>query len=484
MKPTTAALLSGLLVLVASAGLAATPDAETVWPTVTWPVAAPEEQGMDSVALAQLVDTIGWGYKQDSLLIIRHGRIVVEAYYAPYAAGIRHDLRSVTKSFIGTLTAIEIQRGLLEGVDRPVVDLFPDRQISNLDENKRAMTVQALLDMTSGIRWLERFYTPDETIMQMYRSPDRTAFVLNQPLTSVPGTQFYYNGGNPYVLSALINKRTGKNAFEFAQEELFGPLGIHDVRWGRVDAQGVTNGEAGLFLTPPDMAKLGYLYLHEGVWDGRQVIPSSWVDRVRQGTIAAGNGFHYANLWWSLPAKDAYMAQGRHSQLILVLPKRDVVAVTTGISPHFPIPVAWLTDSIADSVKSDTSLPSHPDAQSLLAASVRAAATEKPSLVGATPDLAKAISGRSYRFGDNALHVATMSLTLLGPHPTWEATFLARKAEEPPQRFGGPSGSMGSFARVFPPATGSTPSRGAGWTGTPSRSNAAPWDTERRRSGR
>ena len=100
------------------------------------------------------------------------------------------------------------------------------------------MTVQSLLDMTSGIEWQEKAYTPDETIMRMYRSPDRTEFVLNQPMSSAPGTKFYYNSGNPYVLSALITKKTGQSAFDFAKKELFEPLGITSAKWGRVDAPG------------------------------------------------------------------------------------------------------------------------------------------------------------------------------------------------------------------------------------------------------
>ena len=129
---------------------------------------------MDSASLARLIETVGT-YKQDSLMIIRHGRIVAEAYYAPYVAGISHDLRSVTKSIVSTLTGIELKNGLLDSVDQPVLDLFPEKKILRVDENKRAMTVQTLLDMTSGIEWKEKAYTPDESIMQMYRSPDRTS---------------------------------------------------------------------------------------------------------------------------------------------------------------------------------------------------------------------------------------------------------------------------------------------------------------------
>jgi CubicO group peptidase (beta-lactamase class C family) len=136
---------------------------EVLWPTKSWPVSAPEEQGMDSAFLARLIETEGT-YQQDSLTIIRHGKIVADAYYAPYIAGVGHDLRSVTKGVVSTLIGIAIQRGVLDSVDHLVLDLFADRNISNVDDNKKAMAVQSLLDMTSGIKWVERALTYRTTI--------------------------------------------------------------------------------------------------------------------------------------------------------------------------------------------------------------------------------------------------------------------------------------------------------------------------------
>jgi CubicO group peptidase (beta-lactamase class C family) len=430
------------------------------WPTKAWPVSTPEEQGMDSASLARLIEAVG-GTKQDSLMIIRHGNIVAEAYYAPYVAGISHDLRSVTKSIVSTLTAIELQHGLLDSVDHPVLDLFSDKNISNIDDNKRAMTVQNLLDMNSGIDWKEKAYTPDETVMRMYQSPDRTEFVLSQPMSDPPGTKFYYNSGNPYVLSALITRKTGQNAFEFAKKELFEPLGITSARWGRVDAQGVTDGEAGLSLAPHDMAKIGYLYLHDGIWDGKQIIPSSWVDRAKQGSISASSGFHYANLWWSLPEKGAYMARGRHSQLILVLPKLDIVAVMTGaLRDDEFYSASRLIGDIANAVKSETPLPPDPIAKALLAASIREAATEKTSAVGGTPELAKAISGKTFRLDPNVLRVKTFALNFFDSDSSWEITTDTGKPDRPTERFSGLMGLDGVFRKSPPAAYGINAAKG------------------------
>jgi CubicO group peptidase (beta-lactamase class C family) len=433
---------------------------EVVWPTKSWPVSTPEEQGMDSASLARLIETVG-NYKQDSLMIIRHGKIVAEAYYAPYVAGISHDLRSVTKSVVGTLTAIELRRGLLDSVDHAVLDLLPDKKVSNVDENKRTITVQNLLDMTSGLEWQEKAFTPDEAIMRMYRSPDRTEFVLNQPMSNPPGSQFYYNSGNPYVLSALITKKTEQNAFDFAKKELFEPLGVTSARWGQADAQGVTDGGAGLSLSPHDMARFGYLYLHNGMWEGKQIIPSSWVERAKEGKISATFGFHYANLWWSLPEKGAYMALGRHSQVILVIPKLDVVAVMTGILRDDEFySTSRLVDDISSAVKSDAPLPADPIAKSLLAKAIRQAATEKPSSVGGIPELAAQISGKTFQLEQNELRAKSFQLNFFDSDSSWVITTSTGKPDRPIDRFSGTMGLDGTFRKSPPAPYGINASRG------------------------
>jgi CubicO group peptidase (beta-lactamase class C family) len=413
---------------------------QTPWPTREWQSSTPEAQGMDSAALARLLDDVG-AYRQDSLLIIRHGRIIVDAYYAPYAPNIRHDLRSVTKSFIGTLTAIEVQQGLLDSVDHPIVDLFPDKHIANVDDAKKTMTVQNLLDMTSGIDWKEDAYTPDETAMQMYKSPDITQFVLSRPMSDPPGLHFYYNSGNPYVLSAIVTEKTGRDALDFARDELFKPLGVSSVRWRDADAQDVRDGGTGLYVAPRDMAKLGYLYLHQGSWDAQQIIPSSWVDRTKQGPVTADDGFHYANLWWSLRERGAYMALGRHSQLIMVLPKQDVVAVMTGTAgkDREYYPLAWLIDGINDAIKSDSDLAPDADAQALLAKSIGKAATEQATPVRPAPELANAVSGRVYKFPDNEVHFDSS--------PTWKMSFATQRLDRPTSQLSGPLGLEGLFRK-------------------------------------
>jgi CubicO group peptidase (beta-lactamase class C family) len=434
---------------------------DVIWPAKSWETSSPEQQGMDSAALARLIEAVG-AYKQDSLTIVRHGRIVADAYYAPYVPDVSHDLRSVTKSVVSTLAAILLSKGNLDSVDHPVVDLFSDRDIQEIDARKKAMTVQNLLDMTSGIEWVEKRYTPDETIMKMYGSANHTAFVLNQPMTAVPGSSFYYNSGNPYLLSALITKLTGQSAFDYAKKELFEPLGIKSAKWGKVDAQGVTDGESGLSLSPHDMARIGYLYLHDGQWEGRRIIPSSWVERVKSGPVTATFGLHYGNLWWSLPEKGAYMALGRHSQHILVIPKFDVVVAMTGyLNDTENYSVSSMVDAISSAVKSDQPLPDNPVAQALLAKAIHRAAEEKPYAVGDTPALAKTISGSVYNFADNKLRVKSFTLNFYDSDASW---VLTTYGDERDGRFTGMAGLDGAFRRSPPAPYGINAARGR-WTG-------------------
>ncbi len=257
---------------------------ESIWPTQEWRTSSPEEEGMDSKELAKLVD---WGttHNFDSLLVQRHGKIVAEAYYVSYGARGPHQVYSVTKAIIGTLTAIACKEGLLDSPSHRVLDFLDHRNIANVDQRKEAITVQNLLDMTSGIEWTEQvgsIIPATATDVQMGKSLDWVKFVLDRPMSSPPGDIFNYNSGNPHLLSAILTKLTGMSALEYAKAKLFGPLGISDVFWS-FDPQGISIGGWGLYLKPRDMAKIGYLYLHNGVWEGKQLLPPEWVNKPTYG---------------------------------------------------------------------------------------------------------------------------------------------------------------------------------------------------------
>ena len=218
---------------------------------------------MDSVALARLV-AFGGSHSFDSLLVVRHGRIVTKAYYAPYTGDIPHEIFSSTKAITGTLLGMVYKDGLLDRLDHPMLDFFSDRHIANIDERKKAITVQNLLDMTSGLDWDQGFEGGKQQTMQdMYRASNLIQFILDRPMAHPPGEVFNYSNGNPDLISAIITRLTGKPAEDYARDKLFAPPGIADWHWDR-DPQGLTIGDGMLFLLPRDMAKIGYLYLHHG----------------------------------------------------------------------------------------------------------------------------------------------------------------------------------------------------------------------------
>lgn len=300
--------------------LASPVNQSTPWPTAGWMSASPESQGMDSARLDEML-TAAKGLGLHSLLIVRHGLIVSETYYPPFTAETRHDMYSVTKSFISTLVGIAVDQELLS-VDDLALGFFPAQTFANLDPRKQAMTVDNLLTMSSGLNWVEG----DPAYSAMYRSPDWSQYVLDLPMATDPGSRFVYCSGCSHVLSAILQAASGENTRDFAQENLFDPLGIQ-VEW-ETDSQGIPIGGWGLQVTPRDMAKLGYLYLHQGMWEGRQIVSSEWVQSATQKQIETdGGGYGYQ--WWLNPDLGGYSAQGRYGQTIFVQPELDLVLVTT-----------------------------------------------------------------------------------------------------------------------------------------------------------
>jgi CubicO group peptidase (beta-lactamase class C family) len=407
---------------------------------------------MASAALADLVD-FGAANAMDSVLVARHGRIVLEAYYAPFRPGMKHVVNSVTKGVVGTLAGIAFKEGKLDRLDASVLDFFPGRSIANVDANKRAMTLQNLLDSNSGLSWREPLSNePPETMLQMARSADWIGFVLDRPMVQAPGLAFNYNSGTWHLLSAIVGSQTGSDALEYAKQKLFAPLGITDVAWRR-DAQGLPIGGFGLFMQPRDMAKIGYLYLRSGEWAGQQVLPAQWVERVFQAPVDMHLGsLHYANGWWTIPEKRAHMAVGLLRQLIIVLPEIDTVAAVTGRRNY---PFTQLIDRIVGAAKSPVPLALDAAGGARLADRIADASVEKPSSVAPTSPLAPLISGKTYQFPGNLVGLRSLKLDLAASNPRYESTYVARGPDGSLRRFEGPIGLDGMFrvreAQAFEP---------------------------------
>lgn len=451
IRATRALLTAAFAALAAATAASAAGGAEGApWPTAGWQVTTPEAEGVSSAGLADLVE-FGAANAFDSVLVTRHGKIVLDVRYAPFKPGMKHAVNSVTKGVVGTLAGIALKEGKLERLDAPVLGFFPERTVANLDEHKKAMTLQSLLDMTSGLSWREPLSAePPETMLQMERSADWIGFVLDRPMAQAPGASFNYDSGTWQLVSAIVGRQAGADALAYAREKLFAPLGITDVVWRR-DPQGVPIGGYGLFMQPHDMAKLGYLYLRRGEWEGRQVLPREWVARVFDAPVDMRfDGLRYANGWWSLPDKRALVAVGFLRQLIVVLPEVDVVAIVTGRRSG---PFGPLIDPLVAAVRSEQSLPADPAAAARLAERITEAGVEKRSPVAAVPSLAASVSGKTYRIEANGAGITSIRFDFAAANPRYETTFVPARPGGPIRRIDGPLGLDGLF-RVREPQGG------------------------------
>lgn len=301
-------------------------SADIPWPTRGWKSSTPAAQGMDAARLQAALDAARMqNLNLHGVLVIRHGYIVLEKYFGSWDAAAAHSLFSCTKSFVSALAGIALDRGLIPGLDRPVLSFFSGESFEASDRRKQAMTVENLLTMSTGLDWLEE----DETYEKMYTdSGDWVKFILDLPMASAPGRRFNYSSGSSHLISAIIQETSGMNGYDFARENLFGPLGIKDPSWER-DPSGVPIGGWGLSLSPRDMAKLGFLYLHDGTWDGKQVVPAYWVASSTQPQIKANDTWEYGYQWWVDPDGAFFTAVGRYGQGIFVVPGLDLVVVFT-----------------------------------------------------------------------------------------------------------------------------------------------------------
>ncbi len=317
--PRLLAVLALLVSVVSCAGHIPTPSLDG------WCTSNPKAQGMDAKQLAQALRTIEQeGLAVHSMLVIRNGAIVTERYYSPYEQSTKHDLHSIAKSVLSALVGIAIDKGFIGSVEDPVLSYFPD-DIPNDDPRKKAITVEHLLTMSSGLSQIDT--------LEMLQSEDAVQYVLDLEITSEPGTTWDYNDGNYHLLSAIIQQATGMSALEFAQAYFFGPLDISDVIWGS-DQNGITMGGWGLWMTPRDMAKIGLLYLNEGVWEGQQVLPTDWVHKSVERQLQIENpgepwDLYYGYGWW-LHDIGAFAAHGSGGQFIYVMPDLDMVVIFTG----------------------------------------------------------------------------------------------------------------------------------------------------------
>jgi CubicO group peptidase (beta-lactamase class C family) len=318
-----------------------------------WAIASAESVGIDGTRLCGIAARLkAQGADVHAVVIVRHGKLVFEQYYAgydepwgsPYGqhnfdATTKHDMRSASKSVVSLLVGIAIDRKLIAGVDEPVVKFFPEYAALKT-AGWIGVTLRHLLTMSSGIQWDEnRGWTdPANDEPHLGKDADPVGYVLGKPIAAAPDEIWNYNGGGTDLLGNVLERASGKPLNDFAREVLFEPLGITDARWENYQ-NGRAAAAAGLRLRPRDAAKIGQLVLDHGAWNGRQIVPAAWIAESVAPRFQAigyfGGLFFYGYQWWlgrTLSRGEEIKwiaAMGLGGQRIFIVPDLDLVVMTT-----------------------------------------------------------------------------------------------------------------------------------------------------------
>lgn len=293
------------------------------------PTSTPSAEGVDASGVHAFLDALEASpdIEPHSLMLLRHGKLVASGWWAPYTADRPHLLYSLSKSFTATAAAFAVAEGLLR-LDDPVISYFPEFDADITDPRSRAILVRHVATMASG----HAAETHERALAADPEEPVRGFLLL--PPDGDPGTVFAYNQPTTYTLAAILQRVTGQTLTDYLRPRLFAPIGIGDVAW-LGDRTGRQLGFSGLHATTDALARLGQLYLQDGVWEGERVLPEGWVEEATRPHIASGDetwsadwrrGYGY-QFWMS---RHGYRGDGAYGQYCLVLPEQDAVIAFTG----------------------------------------------------------------------------------------------------------------------------------------------------------
>lgn len=301
------------------------------------PRATPESQGVSSAAVAEFIRAADKDVNSmHSFMLVRHGKVVAEAWWEPENADKPHVMWSLSKSFTSTAVGLAVQEGKLS-VDDEVIKFFPDRVPEDASPNLKAMRVKDLLTMSTGHQ--------DEVSLRDEK--DWISAFLKHPVPHKPGTHFRYNTPATFMQSAIVQKVTGEKVVDYLQSRLFDPLGIDAPKWDE-NPQGMSIGGYGLYLKTEDIAKFGQLYLQKGSWNGKQLVPEAWVVAATSKQVSNGSNPNsdweqgYGFQFWRC-RHGAFRGDGKDGQFCVVLPEQDAVVVMTANSTNLQgqLNVVW-----------------------------------------------------------------------------------------------------------------------------------------------
>jgi CubicO group peptidase (beta-lactamase class C family) len=409
--------LPGVLGEIADApgAIPAPPEAK---PATTNPLprSTPEAEGVSSRGVLELVTALEEQVKElHSFMLVRHGKVIAEGWWAPYTPGDMHNMYSVTKSFNSTAVGMAVEEGLL-GVDDLVTQFFPDLVPATPAPAFQTMTVKNLLTMASG-------HTQDP-LDSMRAAPGGqwTKAFLESAVQATPGVTFFYNSGAAYVLGSIVQKVTGQTVEEYLRPRLFEPLGISNFLWG-MSPEGVNLTEGGLAITTEELAKFGLLYLQRGQWNGEQIVSEQWATDATSKQISTGgdNGnwnFGYGYQFWRNTV--GYRADGSLGQFSFVLPDQDLVlAITAATSnnggTNLAMNVVFQHLLTGDMISTDV-LPEDGAAHDELTAKLTSLALTVPEGADTSP-LAADVSGKRYDVATNSQGITGVELAFTGETP-------------------------------------------------------------------
>jgi len=298
---------------------------------LTWEISTPDEQGIDSLQLATAYESARQTGFMDALIVIKNGYIIAEDYYNAYAPAYAHNVKSVSKSFLSAMTGIALRENFIDNLDQKMLDFFPEYDHDGLDDRKRDITLRDLLMMRGGIEHERNNYS------EIYYTPDWIKTTIEFPLSYDPGSTFSYNTFLTHLLSAILTRSSGMTTKELADAYLMAPMNIEIANWYRGPSDYYFGGNS-MFFTPRNMAVLGYLYLHNGYVNGKQVLPADWVKESLKNRTGFENNewwdlkkVNYGYLWWlgEMAGYKTFQAVGFGGQFVMCFPALDMIIVTT-----------------------------------------------------------------------------------------------------------------------------------------------------------
>ena len=344
-----------------------------------------------------------------SFMLLRHGQVVAEGWWAPFTADDPHQLYSLSKSFASTAVGLAIAEGKLT-VDDLVLSFFPEDAPTDVNPNLKSMRVRDLLSMSTG------HDASDLGTFSFQSEQKLTREFLALPVKHRPGTHFLYNTPATYMCSAIVQKVTGEKIVNYLQPRLFEPLGIEPPFWSECP-QGISHGGYGLSLRTEDIARFGQLYLQQGQWNGRQLLTGDWVRAATSKQTANGSDPNndwnqgYGYQFWRC-RHNVYRGDGAFGQFCIVMPKFDaVLAVTSGTGNMGAVmQLAW--DHLLPAMHQGV-LPPNSDARDDLRRTI--SALQLPVAAGeSSSPIRERVSGTTYRFTDAEVPIQSIGLRFDG----------------------------------------------------------------------